>query len=329
MKHATKISGYVAFFFVAFLLGCYWMFPWHRLKDFVIREVEYPSAQNGRPSGMTLEIGELSPSWLTGVTLDDVVVGEVALRGKGEPWKMAIDQLDARVSLLSLLAGGLSGSFYAELGEGELDGDFSGDFVDQNGSETYALRELQIDAEEVPLAQLGILQKFITLPMKGTLNAEVELELPEDIKTSSGMVKASIADLTVGDGEAGIKIPGMSEPFIIETVRAGDLEADISLDKGKAEIKTIKAEGKDIELEMTGNADLAVPLGRSRAQLMARFAFKDSYKNRNDKTKGLFTLMKFNPQLKRAQTKDGAIQYKLSGALARLRPAPAGSSKFK
>lgn len=328
MKKVTALSGYLLFFFFAFILGCYWMFPWHRLKDYVIREVEYPSSQNGRPSGLSLEIGELSPSWLTGVSLDEVVVGQVPLRGKGEEWQMAIDQLDARVSLFSLLLGGLSGSFSAELGEGEIDGDFSGDFVTINEKKEYALRELYIEAEEVPVANLGVIQKFITLPMKGTLNAEIELELPEDIKTSSGKVEMEVLDLTVGDGEAGIKVPGMSEPFIIETVRAGDLKTDVTLEKGKAKINTLKASGKDIEIELAGDAELAVPLGRSRTSMMARFAFKDSYKNRNDKTKGLFTLMKFNPQLKRAQTKDGAIQYKLTGPLARLRPAPAGSSKF-
>ena len=74
MKKLGKWVGYPLFFVFCLLLFAYWTFPYDRVRDFIIQEVENPRGPGDRrrPSGYQLEIVDLSPSWVTGVELTGV-----------------------------------------------------------------------------------------------------------------------------------------------------------------------------------------------------------------------------------------------------------------
>ena len=68
-RKALRFMGYSTFFWTFFWLFAYLSFPYERVRDRIVQEVEFPKDARGnrRPSGYQLEIMELSPSWFTGV----------------------------------------------------------------------------------------------------------------------------------------------------------------------------------------------------------------------------------------------------------------------
>ncbi len=123
------LAGYNGFFWLWFWLFCYWTFPYDRVASFLSDKV----AESG--AGYNLEIGELSPHWLTGVTLDDVVVRKQKTepnlpRASARPAPRAslrmmaslkIKEAHARFGLFSLLFGGKSLTFDADLEQGAVE----------------------------------------------------------------------------------------------------------------------------------------------------------------------------------------------------------------
>jgi hypothetical protein len=88
----------------------------------------------------------------------------------------------------------------------------------------------------------------------------------------------------------------------------------------------MEAKGKDLELSGSGSIRIATPFSQSRADITLAVKFADAYKQRSDRTKVAFELMGQNPLIKRATGSDGMMRFKLTGALASLRSAPAGPS---
>ena len=106
------------FFLFSVVVGAYWTFPYDHLRDFIVQEAE-------RGGTMHLEIEELSPSWVTGVELENVRLSNVP-EGSADPVVMEIPHAEARVSLLALLGGTTELSYAAELaGNSRIEGSWS------------------------------------------------------------------------------------------------------------------------------------------------------------------------------------------------------------
>jgi hypothetical protein len=56
--------------------------------------------------------------------------------------------------------------------------------------------------------------------------------------------------------------------------------------------------------------------------------FTDNYRNKSPRTQAMFSLLdnSGSPQLAAAKMPDGALQYRVAGTLALLRPVPEGAS---
>ena len=102
-----KLLGRGALFSFAFLLFCYWTFPYERVAAFVVQQVEYPAGPGGvrLPSGYQLQIGSLRPSWLTTVEMENVRLSKSSAHPDVPSGHIAIDELRASVSLFPLLVG--------------------------------------------------------------------------------------------------------------------------------------------------------------------------------------------------------------------------------
>jgi type II secretion system protein N len=324
------LAGYNTFFWAAFWLFCYWTFPYDRLASFLSDKV----AESG--AGYTLDIGDLSPHWVTGVTLNDVTVRKVQAPGAApvppppptpEQGKapsdgaLKIEEAHARIGLLSLLFGGKSLTFDAALEQGEIEGSY-----EEDGEQKH----LDATLSKIDIGKLGLLESVISLPAKGTFEGDFDLTLGKDPTKSNGTVKITFRNMVVGDGVAKLKVGSMGG-LTIDPVNLGDVVMNLDVKDGVGQVKELRTTGSDVKLEGSGDVRFADPLSRSRLDILMRIQFTDAYKNKSGRTKAMFSLLDSNngPQLRAAKTPDGALAYRLTGALASVRAIPAGRAKAK
>ncbi len=318
-KRVLRFAGYGAFWFFCFLIFSYWTFPYDRVKDFVIQEVERPMGPGNRrvASGAQLTIDELSPSFLTGVDVEGVKYTQLPDDPDAAPTEVEIDEATVRVSLLSLLTGSLGLSYDLSIGGGTIDGEFE---------QTDTSEHVAAEISDVDLSKLGVVRGLIGLPVTGKLDGNVDLTVAEEAEQTAGAMSVTIEDLQIGDGEAKFPIGGMGDGLTIEQIDAGTLTLSLEVEEGVANIKEFSSEGPDLALSASGNVRLAQPFERSRLDLLLRVEFTDRYKEKSDITRTLFGAMEMVPQIRPARTSDGALQYRVSGTLGGRGPStrPAG-----
>jgi len=79
------------------------------------------------------------------------------------------------------------------------------------------------------------------------------------------------------------------------------------------------------DLDGAGSLRLLQPLPMSRLDLMLRANIKDAYRERSDRTRGMFMLIDNNRRAGAAKTPDGAFQFRVSGTFGgRISGSPAG-----
>jgi type II secretion system protein N len=301
-------GGYTSFFLFAFILSAYRTFPYERLRDYICTKV----AESSGPDPMTLSIGELTPSWLTGVKLEDVTLQRPAATPDAQPTNLHFDKVSARVSLLSLLLGSQKLSVAAEVGDGTIDAK-----LDQDAESQHVEAELT----DVDLQKLG-LGGYVGVPLKGKATGTATLTLAQDPLKSAGEVKLEVAGLHVGDGKAKIKAPGMPSGLTLDEVDAGKLQLELHAQDGNAELTRFYASGKDLKVEGSGNLRIAIPTRLSRLDVILELKFSDAYKNKSDRTKALFEILGMQSEWRRALGPDGALRLHVGGTLGALRAAP-------
>ncbi|MET0340732.1 MAG: type II secretion system protein GspN [Polyangiales bacterium] len=322
------LGGYTAFFLVFFFLFAYWTFPYQRLAGYLSDKVAESS------SGYTLEIGSISPYWLTGVELEDVKVRKTAAEALATPPPSAggkdkpiVDQAvrvrsaTARLGLFSLLFGNKALSFDAELEAGDIEGTF-----DDDGDTKHVVAKL----EKVDLGKLGLLEALIPLPLKGVLTGDFDLTLSAQPSKTSGTVKLGIAKLVAGDGKAKLKLGSMGG-LTIDPVAVGDVTLLMDVKEGVGMVKKLSSTGPDLTLDGGGEVRFAQPLSRSRLGLALKLKLNESYRDKSPRTKVMFSLLDgaSSPQVAAAKTPDGAFQVRLSGPLTSPRVLPGGAGATK
>lgn len=310
-KRILPILGYTAFFVVLFVVFAVYTFPYERVRDYVLAQV---NGNRGPGDYQELQLGTLTPSPLLGANLTDIEYRNFDSKVDDSPGVLRLDELSAHASLVGLITGNRAFTFSGNKGEGTIEGSY-----EMSGEDMHIEAEL----DHLDLAAIG-LDSYLDFPLEGVATGTVELVLPKDPSTSNGSIELKVEGISLGDGEAKIKAPGMREGFTLERVNAGTLTMKIDVDDGTAHIRAFDTDGKDLTLKGSGNVKLAAPITRSRLNVALQFRFSDDYKNRDAKTKALFELMSFRPELKRATTSDGDLRFELRGFLGSPRAAPAG-----
>lgn len=328
-KRWLRITVYVLFFLFCFLLFAYWSFPYDRVRDRIIREVEYTRGPGGalRPTGWELDIVDLSPSWGTGFTATGVQVGKRPEEPGKPTVSMLIDEATVHVSPFALIVGDLSVGFDLELAGGEIDGSYSQPIGAALGDEDGDL-DLEATLEEVHLRRVSLLRSALGIPLSGVATGSFDFFVAQDPQQTEGRLDLTIRNLQVGNGRAKLAV-GDNEGITIERIDAGDLKVKIEAEEGIGRITQLEAKGKDAELEGAGTLRLLSPLDMSRLDALFRIKFADAYRNENDRTRALFSLMEFSPKVRAARTPDGALQWRVAGSLGgQIVPSPAGKSKL-
>jgi type II secretion system protein N len=324
-KRWGQYVGYPVVYFLMLGMFARCTFPYDSLRNRVVSEFNGKQAA----SGMRLEIGELSGYWLLGVKASNVKLTKTPLADatstesadEQKPKVTAIDELHASVSLLRLLVGNVGASFGATIKSGEIDGAFSSSDAEQS---------LSINLKQVGVNDLPMLGDLAGLPLKGTVDGLVELVLPEKkAGKAEGKIELNISGLSAGDGKAKVlKVIALPE------LRLGNVKLAATVTEGRVKLDAMTAKGPDFEMAVDGSIRLREPISSSMLDVGMRFKFLDSYKNKNDMTKGLFGtngmpgLFDMNDKVRRAKREDGFYGWRVIGVMENptVEPNPAGTS---
>ncbi len=310
-RSALRWAGYPAFFVFCFIVFAYWTFPYERLRDRLIEEAG--------ERGYGLEIIDLSPSRLTGVRLEGV---RLVLPSQGDEPALDVvfDELTVRTSILSAFSDTKSFSFDADVAGGNAEGDIA------VGEDNF---EVDAELSDIELKQIPALRRFTKIPVTGKLDGEVALTMPSEVGESNGNVALTIEEMSIGDGKTKLDIPGWGG-LTLDEADVGKLDVQATVEDGRANIESFKADGKDLKLDVLGNVKLARPIRRSQLNLMLKAKIEDGYKERSPKTAAMIELASTGDAYKAALAPDGSLQYKLTGSAAgRLRPQGAGKQAFR
>jgi type II secretion system protein N len=310
-------AGYAAFFLFCFSIGAYLTFPYDRVRDTLIARVQ---AGNGPGSPETkLSIGDLGPSFLTGVALTSVTLERASQTPGDPPSKLSADEVELRVSPLKLLFGGVGVHFAATAGGGDIEGRYD---AAKDGPMHF---ESELDALDIGKVGLG---SMIGLPLFGEASGDVDITLSDKPAETQGNVDLKVERVKLGDAKgAKLRVPGMSGPLTLDTIDAGTLELKLAIKDGVATIERFESKGKDVELNSSGSIRLAQQLGQSRADITLAARFSDAYRHKSDRTKSMFELL----NMQHVVGPDGELRVKLTGGLDALRalPAPAAPGAAK
>jgi type II secretion system protein N len=320
-RQILKWVGYVAFYLFSLLVFSYLTFPYNRLADRIVQEF---NAKQAGPKPMRLKLGDMSSYWFNGVEAEDITLtsppGEPDEQGKpAKPKVLKIDSAHVSVSLLRLLFGSVHLSFGADAFGGELSGSTS------NSDEG---RKLEVELEDLDLAQAPMFGDIVGLPLSGKLNGSIDFLMPEEkLAKADGKISLKVTDLAAGDGKAKIR-----DTIALPRLDAGELTLEAEAKAGVTKINNFSANGPDLKLESDGTLRLRDPFDTSLLNLNVSFKFQDRYTNKSDITKSLFGsgsipgLFDLDPKMKHAKRADGSYGWRASGALARLNFLPQPTS---
>ncbi|HTV25757.1 MAG TPA: type II secretion system protein GspN [Polyangiaceae bacterium] len=322
LKH-VKWVGYGVAYLLAFVFFAYVSFPYERLRQYVVST--YNATQTVAPQNR-LEIDSLTWSWrFPGLVAEGVrLVVPPPPAAEGEkappPRYLEANEVFVSASALALLSGAREAAFGAEA----LDGDISG-----WASDSSTGRKLELQLDGVNPGSIPQLASTVGLPIAGSLSGHISLDIPEgNFSKAEGTVDLSAEDLVLGDGKAKIQ-----NTIALPELHMGAFVLKAQVAAGRLKIDECTAQGRDLDLALTGNLRLRQKLENSIADLELKFSFAEKYRNQSDMTKAIFG----QPESKipglfdtatgshLTKNEDGSYGARLNGTLARLTPRPLAS----
>ena len=275
-RRILRWLGYPLLALIVFSFTLQLTFPYDRVKD---KLIELASER------YDVQIASASPTLLPGgIVLESILLKSRPTRPDEQPTAIAIDRLRVDVGLLALLIGRVNVDLVAEIGEGEIVGDIS-----------VSPTELAVEVgtEDLELENIPGLRDALGLPMKGGLDAELDVTLPEQRwDLAEGSFTMSCPGCVVGDGKAKIKPkqPGTgrrgasffaAEGLTVPALNLGELEGKISIISGKGVIDHFGAKSVDGDLAIHGTVTFGRTFAESTfGQACMKFRLSDALKQR-------------------------------------------------
>ena len=323
--------AYGGAYLFTFVVFAYISFPYDRLRQHVISM--YNVAQTG-PNPDRLEIDSLSWSWhFPGIVAQGVRLvvpppeaksaPEVTVDASAEevrppaPQVLEASKVYVSLSPFAFLTGARAASFGAQALGGEISG---------WARDSAELRRLELQLDGINPGAVPQLAAAIGLPLSGRLSGHIALDLPENnLMKAEGTVELAAEDLVLGDGKA--KIQNM---IALPELHMGAFTLKAGITGGRMKLDECVAQGKDVDLALTGGLRLRKRLESSLAELELKFSFSDKYKSQTELTKALFGQADskipglFDTATNGLLTKqeDGSYAARLYGPFNRLKPKP-------
>lgn len=316
IRKIGKAVGYAFFTFACLLVFASLTFPYEKAKERIVGA--FNSAQKGTSAQQELQIDSLGGYWLTGVHASGVRILSAPAQAGKPAAEIRIDEARARLRLLPLLVFRKDIGFSLDLLGGKVDGMFG----DHGGD-----RIIEVNFDGVDVGKLGPMEQAIGLPTNGKLFGNVSFNMPGGkASKGNGKVSLELRDFSIGNGKAQLALgPGMPG-LAIDKVTVGTLVIEGEAKDGILKFTKIKSTGKDVEIEGDGRIQMRELANESIADVSLRLKINDSYKNKNDKTKGMFAILDMSPDARAAKQADGFFGIKLVGALGRLKTVPSGGA---
>ncbi len=330
LVRVAKLLAFPAFYVFSLALFGYLTFPYGRLKDRIIAEID----KRGK-AGQRIEIGKLSPYWFSGVELTGVKLhlpaeepapagfpGAADFTAPAGPAKesvIVIDEAHARVRLLPLLLGRVRLDFWASAFGGEIKG--TAPLGTTKG-------DIEVELDHVDVSKVEPIGQAIGgVPLKGIATGKLQLDVSDGkLAKAGGTFDLTVAGVVISDGKT--KIQGLIE---LPPAKLGDLVISAEAKDGALKVTKLSANGTDLEILGDGKVSLREPWNEAIADLYLRFKFTDAYRGKNGTTKSLLgepgslvpgMMETAVPKMKRAKRPDGFYGWHISGALKRLRFDP-------
>lgn len=284
-----KYPLYLGFFLGALLFFSYLGFPWDLAKDRAFEMIRQSSRTE-------LRAKRLEPSWFTGIEAEQL---EVLPPNWTE--SIEISKLKARALLIPLLTGKKGLEFDLELAKGQLGG-----VVVQQKSGT----DVEAKLDHLELALLSAVSEATGLRLAGQLDGHTDLFLskvqPQDTEGELS-IKASDLEILKGSKAANFPVPELV---------LGNLNWQIPVKAGKAQLKKLRLEGENLEAELDGEILLAQPLHNSTLNFSVSFKPTPAFLKKEPLIGALLN------NIKQAQGTDGYYTYAISGTAGHPRAFP-------
>lgn len=264
---AMQRLGYGLFACFALLVSLYWTFPADALAQRLAREVQRSSLGT-----WSLTFVEASTYGLTGLRLEQVVL--TRSQSGTESAQLHINRAQVRLRLLPLLLAQLSADFSAYLGDGLLT-------VRLTPLGSVGL-DLNVQLTAIDLAAPPLLATLLGLPIGGLVDGHMELHWPSDLKLASG--ELALTGRTISAG------PETVQGFSVPLLNLGDLNLNLSLKDGRAQVANFSQQGGNISLQMSASSQLRLPLPLSPMDACLQFRVDQGFLNSNPKMRSVMQL---------------------------------------
>lgn len=262
MKSWMKLLGYFGAglcFFVLFLL---WTFPYDVLKTRIINQIEDSMGGQYR-----IKVQSMSAGLIFGFTFKNV---EVVKRDEGKD-VVLLKSPHFRInpSFLALLRKSTKLYFTVDVGKG----DVSGNYLDSS-----SVTELNIDFDDLNLADVKFLESLYKINLKGIISGEYQSYVnKKDAAKNSGKIDLTLSNFSLDpikfkmdptSAESEIQIPqiklsGSKNSKLIAELRKSDIV-----------IKELNLNGADVDLNLKGTLNMAPRLEDYRLDISGTFKVK-------------------------------------------------------
>jgi type II secretion system protein N len=255
MPKIIKYIGYPLLFIFSFFLFIYWTFPYSVLKDRIVGAVEQ---QLG--SEYDVRIGDISPSFFTGVVLKQVKI--IKHDGDNTSTMLEAAKVRVRASIGTLLFGGMNVKFSVKNQKSY----FSGSF--KNSDEGFSFAG---NFDNFNLGDIG----FISgggVKLSSAIDGDVKLNINKrQMLQSTGSAELKLSNIAIKAGEVKLGETAMPVPDIALSKGSGSV-LKMELSKGTIKVTEFKLADGDLKLDLTGEMFMSTALKNYRMNLKGMFS---------------------------------------------------------
>jgi type II secretion system protein N len=309
-KKLLKWVGYPLLALITFVFALHHTFPYERLQGKIVESLS---------DKYDVSIMSIEPKLLPGGFVLDSVMLKTRPAKEGDKISVIVfKSIEIDIGLFSAIRGNYNVDVLAEIAGGEVEGSIS---------YSKAGIEAEVTTDGLPLQNLPGVADAVGLPMEGTLDASLELELPKlKWKDAKGAVKITCNGCTVGDGEAKLKMkPRQGKRFkrrnafasdgvTVPRLDLGAALVEISINKGIGKIERFAANSRDGQLTINGEIRFSDPFKNSTFPGCMNFKLTEDLKQREPNFGNIEAMLPA-----RARQEDGTYSIPTKGKLTALR----------
>ncbi len=246
-SNLTRILLYLLYFATLFFLFLYLLFPYDKLKERLIYEVESKSV-------LRVNINKLTPLLFNGIRLSEV---EVFHRDNPKGAPLFKGDIGLRFSLFRLIRRGIA---------------VKGDIRAYNGEAIVNTTERKIQGEikGIDLGAYTTLKGLYDVDAAGIMSGRLDAASGADIFSGSslnlekinGEARFNIANLSVKN----LKILGLKLPDTFFDA----VQSELRINDGRLNIKRLSLEGRELNIQVTGDIILTREINSSPLNIVVR-----------------------------------------------------------